>query len=406
MYEGKIIKFYREKYQLTQEKLGKGICSDTHLSKIERLQTAYAYEIITLLCERLGINMDQELNKLTNLKNRISFWQDVMIMQLKDEIDQIHNELEQEELIQISEYIIWYNLLRARYLLTNNKNKEAFKIIKEIQKIEFKLTPYEGNLLKHVLGIYYLVIEDYSKAIETLKSIQNEIYNNPEYYYHLAIAFHRTQSPVLAYYYADKSCQYFKEKNNYLRVIDAEMIMLIQAQDDSYNSEIIKRFENLKKSCDICSAPDRKAKVSHNLGFEYFRLGKYDLASMCFKESMLLKDKESSSYLLSLECYIRSSFEGKLLPQKILLQYVFEGSALAKMNKQILFIHLFKLLSYLIKSKDDEYHEYLEEQALPMFNNLGHSYYIQRSKKELFNYYNKTKQIDMAINIAREFINQ
>lgn len=406
MYEGKIIKFYREKYQLTQEKLGKGICSDTHLSKIERLQTAYAAEIITLLSERLGINMDQELNKLMNLKNRISHWQDAIIMQLKDEMDQIHNELEQEELIQISEYINWYNLLRARYLLAENKNKEAYKIIKEIQKIEFKLTPFEGNLLKHVLGIYYLAIDDFSKAIETLKNIQNDIYNNPEYYYHLSIAFHSIQSSVLAYYYADKSCQFFKEKNNYLRVIDAEMIMLIQAQDDGYNSEIIKRFENLKKSCDICSAPDRKAKVSHNLGYAYLRIGKYELASMCFKESMLLKDKESSTYLLSLEGYIRSSFEGNLLPNKILLQYVFEGTSLAKMKKQILFIHLFKLLSHLIKSKDDEYHQYLQEHALPMFVNFGYSFLIQRSKKELFNYYNRTKQMDMAINIAREFINQ
>jgi HTH-type transcriptional regulator, quorum sensing regulator NprR len=406
MYEGKIIKFYREKYQLTQEKLGKGICSDTHLSKIERSQTAYAAEIITLLSERLGINMDQELDKLMNIKNQISLWHEVITMQLKDDMDQIHIELEQEELIQISEYINWYNLLRARYLLSNNNNKEAFKIIKKIQKIDFKLTPYDRNLLKHVLGIYYLATDDYSKAIETLKIIQNEIYNNPEYYYHLAIAFNSIQSPVLAYYYAEKSCQFFKEKNNYLRVIDAEMIMLIQAQDDSYNSEIIKRYENLKKSCDICSSPDRKAKVSHNLGYEYLRIGKYEQASMSYKEAMLLKEKESSSYLLSLEGYIRSSFEGKLLPNKILLQYVFEGTALAKMNNQILFIHLFKLLSYLIRAKDDEYHQYLQEQALPMFKNNGYTFLVQRSKKELFNYYNKTEQIDRAINIAKEYINQ
>ncbi|MGA5690182.1 hypothetical protein [Cytobacillus pseudoceanisediminis] len=36
MYEGKIIKFYREKTKLTQQQLGEGICSDTHVSKIEK----------------------------------------------------------------------------------------------------------------------------------------------------------------------------------------------------------------------------------------------------------------------------------------------------------------------------------------------------------------------------------
>jgi HTH-type transcriptional regulator, quorum sensing regulator NprR len=406
MYEGKIIKFYREKSQLTQEHLGKGICSGTHISKIERLQTEYAPEIMILLSERLGINMNEEINKLMNIKSRISHWQNVMVMELMDEMDSINSELEQDELIEISEYINLYKLLKARYLLAKSKIQEAFKIIKEIQKIEPKLTTYESNLLKHVIGIYYLVINNYQKAIQTLKKIQNDIYNNPEYYYHLAMAYHTIQSPVLAYFYADKSRQFFKEKNIYPRVIDAEMIMLIQAQDDSYNDEIIKRFENLLISCDLCYAPERKARVSHNLGYEYFRTGNYEQASRCYKESMLLKDKESSSYLLSLEGYIRSCYEGKLLPNDLLLNHVLDGSAIAKKKKILLFIHLFKLLSYLIKAKEEEYYQYLKEQALPMFEHSGYSFLINRSKKELFNFYNKTKQFDRAINIAERFINQ
>ncbi|WP_420491563.1 helix-turn-helix domain-containing protein, partial [Neobacillus drentensis] len=52
MYEGKIIKFYREKYKLTQEELGKNICSITHISKIECGQTTFATEIISLLSKR------------------------------------------------------------------------------------------------------------------------------------------------------------------------------------------------------------------------------------------------------------------------------------------------------------------------------------------------------------------
>ncbi|MDF2534923.1 MAG: hypothetical protein K0R18_1082 [Bacillales bacterium] len=405
MYEGKIIKFYREKFQLTQEQLGKGICSGTHISKIERLQTEYAPEIIILLSERLGINMNEELNKLMNIKNRIAYWQDVIVMELKDEMDSINTELEQEELIQISEYIFLYKLLTARYLLVNNKIQEAFKIIKEIQKTESKLTLFESNLLKHVLGIYYLVINNYQKAIQTLKEIQNEIYNNPEYFYHLAVAYHTIQSPVLAYFYADKSRQFFKEKNIYPRVIDAEMIMLIQAQDSSYNDEIIKRFENLLISCDLCYAPERKAKVSHNLGYEYFRIRKFEQASRYYYESMLLKDKESSSYLLSLEGYIRSSYEGDLLPDGLLLQLVLDGAAVAKKKKLLLFIHLFKLLSYLIRDKEHEYHQYLLEQALPMFENSGYVFLIKRSKKELFYFYNKMKQFDKALTIAEIIIN-
>ncbi|WML27203.1 hypothetical protein [Neobacillus sp. OS1-33] len=37
MYEGKIIKFYREKYKLTQEQLGKDICSITLLRKSHQI---------------------------------------------------------------------------------------------------------------------------------------------------------------------------------------------------------------------------------------------------------------------------------------------------------------------------------------------------------------------------------
>ncbi|MCM3393700.1 helix-turn-helix transcriptional regulator [Cytobacillus pseudoceanisediminis] len=39
------MKFYREKAKLTQQQLGEGICSDTHVSKIERGITDYSPEI-------------------------------------------------------------------------------------------------------------------------------------------------------------------------------------------------------------------------------------------------------------------------------------------------------------------------------------------------------------------------
>ncbi|MBB2481294.1 helix-turn-helix transcriptional regulator [Bacillus sp. APMAM] len=45
MLEGKIIKFYRESKGMTQKDLGDGICSNTHLSKIERGLTEVSKEL-------------------------------------------------------------------------------------------------------------------------------------------------------------------------------------------------------------------------------------------------------------------------------------------------------------------------------------------------------------------------
>ncbi|MGB3262206.1 helix-turn-helix domain-containing protein [Paenisporosarcina sp.] len=405
MYEGKIIKFYREKYQITQEQLGKGICSGTHISKIERLQTEYAPEIVALLSQRLGINLEHEMKNLKNIKMRLNHWHNVIIMQLFEEMDTIHEELEHLELIKVSEYVNLYNLLQARYLLMKNRTDEALILIKVIQKIEHKLTPYDSNLLKHVLGIYYLANQDYLNAIQPLKAIQDEVYNNPEYYYHLAVAYHSIESPIMAYFYADKSRQFFKGINNYIRVIDAEMIMTIQLKDDGDFTETIKRFENLIQGCELCNAPHRKAKVLHNLAYEYYRRKKFEPASRYYKDSLSLKDKESSPYLLSLEGYIRSSFLGCLLPPDELLQLAKEGLETAIQKNDLLYINLFNLICYLLQFKEHEYYEYLYDRALPMFKKFGFVYLIHRSKKELFNYYSKTNQTSKALKIAEVLIN-
>jgi len=405
MFEGKIIKFYREKHKLTQDQLGKDICSVTHISKIECGQTTFASQILSLLSERLGINMELEVKKLISIKQQIFNWHEAIIMNLNTDSAQINDELEREELIQISEYFNIYQLLRARYQLMHNNCDEAFKIIKKIQKLENKLTSYETNLLKHVLGIYFIEKQDYLTAIETLKTIQIENYNNPEYYYHLAIAYHTIQSPVMAYYYAEKSHQFFKDMNNYLRVIDAELIMIIQIEDDEDNEEILNRFKKLIKSCELCNAPDRKAKVMHDLAYAYYRRRKYDLASMYFKESMSFKEKGSPSFLLSLERYIRSSYDGGLRPKDELIQQAENGLRMAINNNQLLFIHMFRLLLYILKSKEDQYYQYLSNKALPMFTKFGFTHLIELSKKELFNYYYNMKLKEDALELAQLIIN-
>lgn len=68
MYEGKIIKFYREKYNITPNQLGHGICSKSQLSEIENNQVNHSIEVKNKLTERLGIDLELEVTKLNEFK--------------------------------------------------------------------------------------------------------------------------------------------------------------------------------------------------------------------------------------------------------------------------------------------------------------------------------------------------
>ncbi|MFT0138612.1 helix-turn-helix domain-containing protein [Alcanivoracaceae bacterium MT1] len=59
---GKIIYYHRKKQKMTQEDLCRGICSASHLSKIENNSKDVNEETLTLLCNRLGISIEKEGN--------------------------------------------------------------------------------------------------------------------------------------------------------------------------------------------------------------------------------------------------------------------------------------------------------------------------------------------------------
>ncbi|MFC7786921.1 helix-turn-helix domain-containing protein [Rossellomorea sp. GCM10028870] len=80
MIEGKIISFYREKRQMTQRDLGIGICSSTHVSKIERGLTEYSIEVLNLLANRLQVDLKKEIETYYSIKSMLHDWMNAIIM--------------------------------------------------------------------------------------------------------------------------------------------------------------------------------------------------------------------------------------------------------------------------------------------------------------------------------------
>ncbi|WP_257348670.1 helix-turn-helix domain-containing protein [Pseudalkalibacillus decolorationis] len=407
MYEGKIIKFYRERAGITQEQLGKDICSATHVSKIELGQTHYSKDILNLLSKRLNIHIEREIDSFKSIQKQLEQWHEAIIMQRNQEMDRLASELESRELIHISDYKNLYTLLQARYHFSKNQDQHALKFIKKIQKLERKLSSYELNLLNHVLGIYYIGNQEFQKAIESLKLIKENTYQNTDYYYHLAISYHANNSDLMAYSCAEQALQFFRKTNNFLRVIDTEMLLLVmQRKDTNYNfNERLKKFESLLQSCELCHSSIRRATILHNLAYEYYCLGDYDNATRHYQNSMNLKEKKTGTYLNSLEGYIEGSIKGNLLSRSELLQLTEKGLSIAEKLNDLLYINLFKLPLYKIQEKHTVYYQYLSDHALPFFKTYGHSLLVNRYEKEMFHYYSKTGQLDKAVDIAQTVMN-
>ena len=406
MEAGMIIQFYRKKVGMTQEELGEGICSATHISKIERGLTEFSGEITDMLADRLDIKLERELYYLSNIKKKLDMWHDAMVNYQMGEAAEIWRKLKKNPLLGISDYQIYYQLLEFMYLLKQNLS-EYWKI--KAQKIPTDvahLSAFEQNLSKHVWGIYYIQTGEQDIAIQHMKAIEFDHYSNGLVYFDFAVAYYYDNSRVLSYYYAEKALQLFKQKNNFLGIIDAENLMIIQIGFDNLRDfkETEEQFNNLLRICDAIHSMDNKGKLLHNFAYENFRRENYLEAAMLYKQSMDLKEKQSENYLLSLEGYIRSGYHGGFATKEELLLEIHEGLKIAKTLDLTLYILILNVHKYAILEKQTDYYRYIHEKAVPYFKENGYFTIAKRYEKELFIHYDQMGEKDVALEIARGMI--
>lgn len=413
MLEGEIIKFYRKKAGLTQEQLGIDICTATHVSRIERGETSYSTEIIELFSQRLHIDIEKEIAAVRNLEKKLQKWHTSIILERIKEVEKIKKELDRISYISASNYATLYQLLLARYYILQNAPEKTYRILLHVEKESPSLSTYDRNLFHHVNGLYYLSQytrlenENRQRALHELKKVNPEQYGNPEYYYHLAVAYHWTQSKVMAYFYAEKAFRYFKETNNYARAILAEGLMLVQLEGSTPLDfeEIARRYENLIEDSEALGLSDKKGLILHNLGFLYFKRQDYKSAHPFYEKAVKAGNKKSSPYLNRLYNYLDNALEGKLLSARVLLKNANEGLALSKNAMNDLYKILFTLLILRISNEIEEYYQYIEETALPFFRSHHHTTHATKYGKQLYNYYVKIKHYEKAVETADMFIN-
>ncbi|WP_223702216.1 helix-turn-helix domain-containing protein [Sutcliffiella deserti] len=406
MLEGKIIKFYREFQGLKQKDLGDGICSSTHISKIERGLTEVSGETIDFLCKRLGIEMEAEMENYKEIDQLLIEWQNAIVKKLKTRVESIKRLLEGFKLLHMQDFYRLYTLILTRYYLFVGEGRMADGLIEEMSTWK-DLSAYEKNLLLHVNGVYNLSMKnDYVKALECLKDISLEHYPNQEYYYDLALAYHSLNSRVLAFFNANKALQFFTKIRSFSRIIESEMLMVIQLEQSEDHPTLSREYHRLIEMTEDYGLEHQKAMLYHNVAYLYLRNGEYQKAGQFYEKSMDAREKSHPNYLGSLEGYINALTKEGNTPKEKLLQLVEEGVELSKLSANTTFTHFFKMHYYYLSDHQKKYYQYLEEQAFPYFEEKGYVLPVEHYTVVLFDYYMENNDMEKANRFAGSVTNK
>ncbi|MEH7480361.1 helix-turn-helix transcriptional regulator [Neobacillus drentensis] len=396
MIQGKIIKFHRELQVLKQIDLGEGICSKTHISKIERGLTEVSEETIELLAKRLRIDMKAEINTYLSLDLLLKEWHESIILKLNSKAESIKKQLEGIVLLQLPDFYRSYTLILTRYYLLIGEYTLAESLIEEMDSWH-ELTPYDQNMVLHIKGKFSLDHQkEYNDAISYLKKIDLTYYNNSEYYYDLAIAYQCMDSRVLAYYYANKALYFFTKSHSFTRIIETEMLMLIQVEQEEYFDPKDSGYPRLIEMADNLGLDDQKAKLLHNYAYQQFRYGYYDKAFEYYKQVLKIREPSHSQYLVSLEGYLNAATKLGLTSDTELLRLAKEGFTLANKLKDTMFTHYFQLHLYKIQNQKEQYYHYLEAEVYPYFKKMGYGLATETYEIKLFDYYMEIGEVELA----------
>ncbi|WP_088230732.1 helix-turn-helix domain-containing protein [Bacillus cereus] len=302
---GKIIYYHRKKQGKTQEELCGGICSVTHLSKIENNSKEANIGTLKLLCERLEISIEKEEGKIRDIQKKIDGFYDAIERLNKVKAQSLYNFLSNDkEYISCTKYIYLYELCELRYYLFLDKLDEVEKMFEKINKHKRKFSQYERCLSDFLYAIYYLKKKKFPKVLEVLNDISEwaETHNDKikEYYYYKALVHSRMNHSTLAIHFGYKALKIFQETSNIYRILHVKTIIAIHlSRTGEYRAAEVVLLDLLDE-VELIKNTSETAMVLHNLGFLYYFQKRLEEALYYYYKALQLREKYTDFYYLTL----------------------------------------------------------------------------------------------------------
>ncbi|MDF2038408.1 helix-turn-helix transcriptional regulator [Cytobacillus oceanisediminis] len=308
MHIGKIIYYHRKKQKKTQEQLCQGICSTTHLSKIENSPKEGNLETLEMLCNRLGISIEEENKKTQFIRQQLSQFYESIERVHRDNADRLYKELlANKDYIQCTEMIYLFELYILRYLLAIDDIPEFEHLSSAMKKNINKFSSFEKYLWEFIQGIYFAIKQQYARSVAILEKIEDkaELYSEKitDYYYYKAAMHGYLKHFTLSLHYSYKALRIFQNTGNILRIMHVKnglAVNFIYINDLDQAEVMLKTVLN-----DAEMLKDKSIKISvlHNLGLLYSKKRRLQESLTFYSKCLQLKSKHTLGYYNTLVEY-------------------------------------------------------------------------------------------------------
>lgn len=298
---GKVIYYHRKKQRKTQEQLCQGICSTTHLSKIENNTKEVNEKTLVLLCDRLGISIEEENRKTEALNRKLNQFYEAMERLHRDHAARLKNELEEyKDFLQCTEMVYLFELYMLRYLLFTNQSSLFEDMVKRLKQNYNKYSSFEKYLWNFFQAIHRAQRLQFSEALTLLNQIEKEAerYSGKvtDYYYYKAAVHGQLKQFTLSLHYSHRALQTFQSSGNISRILHVKIGLsanLIYINDlESAEHLLQTALHDAEMLNDHATRPI----ALHNYGLWHYKKGNLEEALQYFTQSLQSKQLDTSSY--------------------------------------------------------------------------------------------------------------
>ncbi|MEK4628427.1 helix-turn-helix domain-containing protein [Solibacillus sp. FSL R7-0682] len=366
---GKLIKLHRQKQQLKQDDVAFGICTPSYLSRIENGMVIAEQAIYEQLLARLGINlMDQQFKQ----QEQISFLEELYEKLLSNE--SLHQKAI-EKLMQMQSFGVqleedlFAKLVYSRYLLSIKEDDQARNLLLEIEPFIHWKHDRLTQLYVAITGFAYLSFLEFAEFVEREERLPCAHYlqtatsfEQANYYYHLAFAYHRNYNFQKALIHIEKASATFSHQYKPLFQLKIYSMKGVIYNDLHRFQEANVEFNaglDLLNHVTAIQTPMQWSSIHNNIAYCYECQGLFEQAVHHYKIA-----NESEEDLLAIINWMRACYQlGDFnLLHKLLNKYPFEQFSVQHQKYQ------WRLLQFACKKEITlESLKALDEEIFPYF---------------------------------------